>query len=92
LLGLWGIPHGVLEPVAFHEHPGALEHETLEVVDVVHLADRVAAELVPSPFQPQNEPLDLARFAKLGVDQARLDALRAEAKDQLVQTRELLRS
>jgi HD-like signal output (HDOD) protein len=92
LLGLWGIPHSVLEPVAFHEHPEALEHETLEVVDVVHLADRVAAELIPSPFQRSREPLDLARLERLGIDGGRLDTLRADAKTLLTQARELLRA
>jgi HD-like signal output (HDOD) protein len=66
LLGLWGIPHNVLEPVAFHEHPEQVEHEVLEVVDVVHLADRIAAELCPSPFQLAPAPLDLDRLVRLG--------------------------
>jgi len=90
LLGLWGIPHAVLEPVAFHEAPERVEHDTLEVVDVVHLADRVAAQLSPSPFQAPL-PLDEERLRRLGVDPGKLGKLREDAKTILGHTRELLK-
>ena len=90
LLGLWGIPHGVLEPVAYHEHPERLGHEALEVADVVHVADRIAQELSPSPFPPVSGSLDLPRLQRLGLSEARLAALRADAQDLLVHTRKLL--
>jgi HD-like signal output (HDOD) protein/CheY-like chemotaxis protein len=92
LLGLWGIPHGVLEPVAFHEHPERVEHDKLEVVDIVHLADQIAAELMPSPFQSAATPLDLERLAQLGASAAEVGQLRADAKELLAHTRELLKS
>ncbi|MDF3064929.1 MAG: putative signal transduction protein [Polyangiaceae bacterium] len=92
LLGLWGIPHAVLEPVAFHENPEAVEHDTLEVVDVVHLADRIAAELAPSPFQTSAPPLDVDRLEQLGASASRLDAFRQDATAFLTHARELLRS
>jgi HD-like signal output (HDOD) protein len=92
LLGLWGIPHGVLEPVAFHEHPERVEHDKLEVVDVVHLADQIAAELAPSPFTSAATPLDLERLSQRGASVAQVDQLRADAKDLLTRTRELLKS
>jgi HD-like signal output (HDOD) protein len=91
LLGLWGIPHSVLEPVAFHEQPELVEHDSLEVVDVVHMADRLAAEVCPSPFQPDCAPLDLERLAQLGVPQQRVEQLRADAKQLLTHTKELLK-
>lgn len=90
LLGLWGIPHGVLEPVAYHEHPEHLEHESLEVVDIVHVADRIAQELVPSPFPPTSDSLDLPRLERLGLSEAKLEALRADAHGLLAHTRKLL--
>jgi HD-like signal output (HDOD) protein len=90
LLGLWGIPHGVLEPVAFHEHPERLEHDGVDVVDVVNLADRVAADLAPSPFQLKRVVLDEARLDRLGVDAARREQLRRDASQLLVHTRSLL--
>jgi HD-like signal output (HDOD) protein len=92
LLGLWGLPHNVLEPVAFHEHPELVEHDALEVVDVVHLADRIAAELAPSPFQPTTPPLDVERLTRLGACPKQLELLRTDAKDVLTHTRELLRA
>jgi HD-like signal output (HDOD) protein len=90
LLGLWGLPHSVLEPVAFHELPEQVEHDTLDVVDVVHLADRVAAELVPSPFQPQPGPLSISHLERLGVTPETIDQLREAAGRLLPQTREML--
>jgi HD-like signal output (HDOD) protein/ActR/RegA family two-component response regulator len=92
LLGLWGIPHGVLEPVAFHEHPEQVDHDKLEVVDVVHLADQIAAELAPSPFRSAATPLDLERLAQIGASTAQVDQLRADANEVLIHTRELLKS
>jgi HD-like signal output (HDOD) protein/CheY-like chemotaxis protein len=92
LLGLWGIPHAVLEPVAFHERPDLVEHGELEVVDVVHMADRIAAELVPSPFQRDVEPLDASRLEQLGVTAERLQQFRDDARDLLGHARELLKS
>jgi hypothetical protein len=82
----------VLEPVAFHEHPERVEHDKLEVVDVVHLADQIAAELAPSPFASAATPLDLERLARLGASLPQVEQLRTEAKDLLARTRELLKS
>jgi HD-like signal output (HDOD) protein len=90
LLGLWGIPHPVLEAVAYHEVPSRVEHESMELMDVVHLCDAVVGELSPSPFQAP-PPLDEARFALLGVTSARLKELRLEAADVLREAREMVR-
>jgi HD-like signal output (HDOD) protein len=90
LLGLWGIPHAVLEPVAFHEQPELVEHDNLDVLDVVHLADRIASELAPSPFQRAPSELDLERLQRLGASGEQVQALRAEAPRLLGQARELL--
>lgn len=90
LLGLWGIPHSVLEPVAYHEHPAQIEHDTLEIVDVVHLAEHLAAEVLPSPFHSRPPELDVAHLARVGVTAERLDQLRAEAPQLLSHARESL--
>jgi len=89
LLGLWGIPHSVLEAVAFHEHPERVEHDALEVMDVVHLCDAVVSERSPSPFQAP-PALDEARFARLGVGADKLCELRATAGQVLQEAQELL--
>jgi len=91
LLGLWGIPHSVLEAVAFHEHPERVEHEALEVMDVVHLCDGVVSQGAPSPFQAP-PTLDEARFERLGVPATRLAALRVDAVDVVREAKEMLRS
>lgn len=90
LLGLWGIPHGVLEAVAFHERPEEIEHEQLAVVDVVHVADHLAAELAPSPFQNAQLELDEQRLDRLGIDAQRRQNLRQDARALLAHTRSLL--
>ena len=89
LLGLWGIPHAVLEAVAFHEQPASVEHDALEVMDVVHLCDAVVSQRSPSPFQAP-PTLDAARFERLGVDAARLTELGAEAAQALREAEEML--
>jgi HD-like signal output (HDOD) protein len=89
LLGLWGIPHPVLEAVAFHEQPERIEHEGLEVVDVVHMADSMVSRLSPSPFQPA-PALDIERLERLGVTQAQRQELESTAALALVEAKEML--
>ncbi|RYZ08665.1 MAG: HDOD domain-containing protein [Myxococcales bacterium] len=89
LLGLWGIPHAVLEAVAYHEDPARVEHDALELMDVVHLCDALVGEVSPSPFQPP-PTLDEARLGKLGVPAARILELRAQALGVLAEAREML--
>ena len=89
LLGLWGIPHSVLEAVAFHEHPERVEHGCLEVMDVVHLADHVVSSLSPSPFQAP-PTCDLARLERLGLSQAKLRELEGSAARVLAEAKEML--
>ncbi|HEX2874711.1 MAG TPA: HDOD domain-containing protein [Polyangiaceae bacterium] len=89
LLGLWGIPHAVLETVAFHEHPERVEHDGLEVVDVVHVADTLVSRLSPSPFQPPPS-CDFARLEARGLTPAKLKELEDGAREVLTQAKELL--
>lgn len=90
LLGLWGIPHSVLEAVAFHEHPERSEHDSLELMDVVHLADCVIGSLLPSPFQAP-PTYDAARFERLGVGADKLAELSRVAASTLDEARKMLR-
>jgi HD-like signal output (HDOD) protein len=89
LLGLWGIPHTVLEAVAFHEHPEGVEHEGLEVMDVVQLCDFVVGQLAPSPFQPPPS-CDLVRFERLGVTDEKLAELEQSARSVVAEAKEML--
>lgn len=78
LLGLWGIPHAILEAVAFHEAPERIQHDALELVDVVHACDAIVSEISPSPFQTPPS-LSSARLEALGVGSKKLAELKAEA-------------
>lgn len=89
LLGLWGIPHPVLEAVAFHEHPERVAHDSLEVMDVVHLMDAIVGKSAPSPFQPAPS-LDVARYARLGVTADKLSELESSAAQVLIEAKEML--
>lgn len=89
LLGLWGIPHAVLEAVAYHEDPTRVEHGAVELVDVVHICDGLIGEVAPSPFQAP-PALDLSRLSARGVGEARLAELRAQAADVLREAQEML--
>lgn len=87
LLGLWGIPYSIIEAVAFHERPKDIAHDTLELVDVVHLADHIANEFCPSPFSRSPKPWDPHHLEALGVTEERISALRAEAEGLVAQAR-----
>lgn len=90
LLGLWGLPHPIMEAVAFHETPGTIEHDSLELVDVVHVADRVAARISPSPFESEQTTTQFEHLERLGVTSQQLDALTEEASGLFEQVREML--
>lgn len=44
LLGLWGMPHPVVEAVAHHHHPARVEHDEFDVLGAVHVASALALE------------------------------------------------
>jgi HD-like signal output (HDOD) protein len=81
LLGLWGLPHTIIEAVAFHERPTELEHDCLEVSDIVHLADCIAGELVPSPFEATPPVLAAEHLERLGISAQSVAELRSQAQE-----------
>jgi HD-like signal output (HDOD) protein/ActR/RegA family two-component response regulator len=58
LLALWGLPHELVEAVAFHHRPDAAPRPTLDAVAAVHIADALV----------RDEPLDDDYIAALGVE------------------------
>jgi HD-like signal output (HDOD) protein len=83
LLGLWGLPYGVVEAVAHHHTPAAVDHGQFDVVDVVHVASHLAHGQVDSSTphpESTNETLDVAHLERLGVAD-RLPAWRAKADE-----------
>ena len=65
VLGLWGIPAGVVEAVAHHNRPSQCNKQTLSAITVVHVANVLAHEsagdLPPAPC------MDEAHLNKLGL-------------------------
>jgi HD-like signal output (HDOD) protein len=65
LLGLWGIPHAILEPVAFHHQVERVGSDTFDVVAAVMVADLLAHEALPDgrPGEPAAAPPRLEAIA-----------------------------
>lgn len=70
LLGYWGLPHAIVEAVAYHHRPGAIAHDAVDVLAAVHVADA----LIDLPCLPRDRG-----NRELGVD---LDFLRACGREQ----------
>jgi HD-like signal output (HDOD) protein/ActR/RegA family two-component response regulator len=77
LLGLWGLPHAIIEAVAYHKEPHLVPHSTFELVDAIYIADQLATELRSAG--PDEGKLDLAYLAGVGMDESKLADLRAMA-------------
>lgn len=90
LLGLWGLPHAIIEAVAFHEHPDEFAHDHIELADIVHLADRIAARVAPSPFEAEPPELCGTHMERMGITQERVDAMTADATTMCAQAKESL--
>jgi HD-like signal output (HDOD) protein len=78
LLGLWGLPHVIMETVAYHREPHLLVHSTFELVDAVYIADHLAVELQGN--HANLAELNLPYLAGIGVDSERLAEMRTLAK------------
>ena len=67
LLGLWGLPYGIVEAVAHHHAPERVEPVELDAIGAVHIADALV-HAVQSPERA--EPLWLNRHyvTRLGLD------------------------
>jgi HD-like signal output (HDOD) protein len=54
LLGLWGLPDGLVEAVAHHESPAAVEDSGgVDAVSIVAAAGALAHLYGPGPFEPE---------------------------------------
>ena len=84
LLGLWGLPHPVLEAVAHHHRPGRVVPGDRRVVLAVHVADALVHEREEGPGRAAArldlEVLSLAGWSRrLDEWRARVDALEDDA-------------
>ncbi len=70
LLGIWGMPHDVVEATANHHHPARVDHASFGVLGAVHVATALARE-VSRPKGAQIEdgdsPLDFDYLDAVGV-------------------------
>lgn len=55
LLGLWGLPGEVVDAVAHHHTPGAVESPDLDLVAAVHIADALAHAVRPKHVDARAE-------------------------------------
>jgi HD-like signal output (HDOD) protein len=78
LLGLWGLPHPIMEAVAYHKEPRLLAHSAFELVDIIYIADHFASEMGAKGTAEQK--LDLAYLASIGIDAAKLSEMHALAE------------
>jgi HD-like signal output (HDOD) protein len=81
VLGLWGLPHGIVEAVAYHHDPAAAHDPRLDAVTAVHVANVLADEhdLASDPARRRPAPpLDIEHLERVGVAD-RVDAWRAAA-------------
>jgi HD-like signal output (HDOD) protein len=70
LLGLWGIPHPIVEAVARHDSPMNVPQQSFGILGAVYVADHLINEQSsPStgPVSEVQEPLDTAYLERLGV-------------------------
>lgn len=51
LLGIWGMPYPIVEAVAHHHHPSAVEPERFDLLGAVHVAQALIAEGSSGSFE-----------------------------------------
>jgi HD-like signal output (HDOD) protein len=68
LLGLWGLPHPVIEAVALHHRPADAPVQKFSPVIAVHVANALVHEQTGTGAQWPGYQLDLACLAGLGLD------------------------
>jgi HD-like signal output (HDOD) protein/ActR/RegA family two-component response regulator len=82
VLGLWGLPHGIVEAVAYHHDPAAAHDPRLDAVTAVHVANVLADELDAELDLERTRPapaLDMEHLERVGVAD-RVPAWRAAAE------------
>jgi HD-like signal output (HDOD) protein len=62
VLGLWGLPHAIVEAVAYHHDPAAAHDPQLDAVTAVHVANALAGA-----FEGGHCTLDMEHLERVGV-------------------------
>lgn len=77
LLGLWGLPHTIIEAIAHHQIPRSVPHSSLELVDIIHLSHHLVLRHATSEFSPG---LDREHLASLGFDAKKIEEVDAAVR------------
>jgi putative nucleotidyltransferase with HDIG domain len=81
LLSLWGLPDGIVEAVAHHHDPSAVDGLAFDGVAGVHIANALAHEVTPGgDDEPPAAVIDLELLDRLGL-RPRLAAWRQRARE-----------
>jgi HD-like signal output (HDOD) protein len=70
VLGLWGLPHAIVEAVAYHHDPAAAHDPQLDAVTALHVANVLADEIEATQDLERTRPplqLDLEHLERVGV-------------------------
>ncbi len=69
LLGLWGLPDGIVEALAYHHNPRRLrEHHAFTPLTAVHIAHALTHQVDAVDAGRQAEFMDLDYLAQIGLD------------------------
>jgi HD-like signal output (HDOD) protein/CheY-like chemotaxis protein len=79
LLGLWGLPHPIVEAVAFHHNPSAALERTFDIPTAVSLANALVEEIT------DNRPLTIEHHLESLKISNSLERWRSIARDELQQ-------
>ena len=81
LLSLWGLPDGIVEAVAHHHDPSAVDGLAFDGVAAVHIANGLAHEIVPvGEDEAPAAGIDLKLLDRLGL-RPRLELWRQRVRD-----------
>jgi putative nucleotidyltransferase with HDIG domain len=68
LLGLWGLPDGIVEALAYHHTPHLCPHHAFTPLTAVHVANALIHEMNVVDGGRQREPVDLDYLTQVGLD------------------------
>ncbi|PKM78652.1 MAG: hypothetical protein CVU90_01230 [Firmicutes bacterium HGW-Firmicutes-15] len=73
LLGLWGLPDSMLEPVLFHHRPSGLKEKTFSVLTAVHVANALLPIEHSPTYTPDMTGIDIAYLSNINMLSKLLD-------------------
>ncbi|MBI5092305.1 MAG: HDOD domain-containing protein [Candidatus Hydrogenedentes bacterium] len=68
LLGIWGLPHAIIESVAYHHRPADSVGTSFAPLTAVHAADVLAFGLQKEPADYPAPAMDMAYLGRLGLE------------------------